>query len=167
MSGVKYRNQIAESDLSPEEKNNAIKALEETLEEVRSGLINDFRMSIRGYQRAWHSNDSAVSGRARELEQRGFYIMKMGAKGALPTDIWNIVTEDTWRTDSHCAVYPEELLRIPILATCPKNGIILDPFSGTGTTVAAALKLGRKGMGIDLSQEYINVSRQRISKIIQ
>ena len=167
VSGVKYRKQIAESDLSPEEKNNAIKALEETLEEVRSGLINDFRMSIRGYQRAWHSNDSAVSGRARELEQRGFYIMKMGAKGALPTDIWNIVTEDTWRTDSHCAVYPEELLRIPILATCPKNGIILDPFSGTGTTVAAALKLGRKGMGIDLSQEYINVSRQRISKIIQ
>ena len=167
VSGVKYKKQIAESDLSPEEKNNAIKALEETLEEVRSGLINDFRMSIRGYQRAWHSNDSAVSGRARELEQRGFYIMKMGAKGALPTDIWNIVTEDTWRTDSHCAVYPEELLRIPILATCPKNGIILDPFSGTGTTVAAALKLGRKGMGIDLSQEYINVSRQRISKIIQ
>ena len=43
--------------------------------------------------------------------------MKIGANGHLPSDIWDIVPEDTWRKDSHCAVFPEELLRIPILAT--------------------------------------------------
>lgn len=166
VSGKKYRKLINESTvLSEEEKTAALKALEETLDSVRSGELNDFRMTIRGVQRAWHSNNTAVSGRAKELETKGFYIMKIGSKGCLPTDIWNIVTEDTWRKDNHCAVFPEELLRIPILATCPKGGVVLDPFNGTGSTVAAALKLGRRAIGIDLSEEYINISEKRISQI--
>ncbi len=101
---------------------------------------------------------------AKELVNRGYYIMRMSAKGHLPSDVWNIVTEDTWRTDTHCAVYPEELLRIPILATCKKNGIVLDPFSGTGTTVSAAIKLGRRGVGIELSPEYHRSAQQRIAQ---
>ena len=89
--------------------------------------------------------------------------MKIGANGHLPSDIWDIVPEDTWRKDSHCAVFPEELLRIPILATCPPSRVVLDPFSGTGSTSAAALKLGRKAKGIDLSKEYIDLSIKRVS----
>lgn len=126
--------------------------------------MNDFRMTIRGVQRAWHSNNTEISGRAKELQNKGFYIMKMGSMGYIPGDIWNIVPEDTWRKDSHCAVFPEELLRIPILATCPTGGIVLDPFSGTGSTVAA-VRLGRRGIGIDLSSEYITVAQQRMNKI--
>ena len=136
--------------------------MDETLAEIRAGVVNDFRMTIRGVQRAWHSDSVKISGRAKELVNRGYYITKMYAKGHLPSDVWNIVPEDTWRTDNHCAVYPEELLRIPILATCPENGIVLDPFSGTGTTVLAALKLGRRGVGIDLSAEYVKISEERI-----
>lgn len=167
VSGKKYRKLIAEStDLSEEEKNAAFQALDETLDEVRAGILNDFRMTIRGVQRAWHSDNTKVSGRAKELESKGYYIIKIKSKGYLPTDIWNIVTEDTWRKDNHCAVFPEELLRIPILATCPKGGIVLDPFSGTGSTVAAALKLGRRGIGIDLSEKYIINSIERVEKII-
>ena len=163
VSGKKYRQQIEESQvLTPEEKYAATKALDDMLRQVINGEVNDFRMTIRGVQRAWHSNDTSISGRAKELQERGFYIMKIGAKGHLPTDIWDIVPEDTWRKDNHCAVFPEELLRIPILATCPEDGIVLDPFSGTGSTVAAALKLGRRGIGIELSEEYLNVSRHRI-----
>ena len=166
VSGKKYRRLIAESTvLSEEEKKAALQALDETLEEVRTGILNDFRMTIRGAQRAWHSENTKVSGRAKELEAKGFYVMKIKSKGCLPTDIWNIVTEDTWRKDNHCAVFPEELLRIPILATCPKGGIVLDPFSGTGSTVAAALKLGRRGIGIDLSEDYILSSIKRIEEI--
>lgn len=167
VSGKKYRKLITESTaLTEAEKEAALEALDGAIEAVRKGELNDFRMTIRGAQRAWHSDNSAVSGRARELETKGFYIMKIGAKGCLPTDIWNIVTEDTWRKDSHCAVFPEELLRIPILATCPEDGVVLDPFSGTGSTVAAALKLGRQGIGIELSEEYFTNSEQRILKII-
>ena len=166
VSGKKYRKQIQESTvLTEQEKINAEKALDATLAEIRAGLVNDFRMTIRGVQRAWHSDNTKISGRAKELVNRGYYIMKIYAKGHLPSDVWDIVTEDTWRTDSHCAVYPEELLRIPILATCPEGGIVLDPFNGTGTTVSAALKLGRCGVGIDLSPEYIKTSEDRINNI--
>jgi len=166
VNGSKYKKLIKESaELTKEEKKNALQALEETLAAVKNGDLNDFRMTIRGAQRAWHSNDTRVSGRAKELETKGFYIMKIGAKGCLPTDIWDIVTEDTWRKDNHCAVFPESLLKIPILATSPLDGIVLDPFSGTGSTVAASIKLGRKGIGIDLSKKYLEISMKRISNI--
>lgn len=166
VSGKKYRTQIKNStELSEDEKKNALAALDETLARIRRGEVNDFRMTIRGVQRPWHSDNTKVSGRAKELQEKGFYIMNIGAKGALPTDIWNIVPEDTWRKDNHYAVFPEELLRIPILATCPKGGWVLDPFSGTGSTVAAAIKLGRKGIGIDLSEEYTNVAKQRVMEL--
>ncbi len=165
VSGKKYRRLIRESsELTAQEKINAEKALDEVLAEIRAGLVNDFRMTIRGAQRTWHGNNTKISGRAKELVNRGYYIMRMSAKGHLPSDVWNIVTEDTWRTDTHCAVYPEELLRIPILATCKKNGIVLDPFSGTGTTVSAAIKLGRRGVGIELSPEYHRSAQQRIAQ---
>lgn len=167
VSGKKYRKMIKESqELTEQEKINAERALDEVLAEIRMGLVNDFRMTIRGAQRSWHSDNVKISGRAKELVNKGYYIMRMSSKGHLPTDVWNIVTEDKWRTDSHCAVYPEELLRIPILSTCPLGGVVLDPFSGTGTTVAAALKLGRTGIGIDLSEEYIRVSQQRIQSLL-
>lgn len=166
VSGKKYRKIIRESnELTEQEKINAEKALDEVLAEIRMGLVNDFRMTIRGAQRAWHSDNTKISGRAKELVNRGYYIMRISSKGHLPSDVWDIVPEDTWRTDCHCAVYPEELLRIPISATTPKNGIVLDPFSGTGTTVAAALKLGRRGVGIELSPEYLRISQQRINSI--
>ena len=164
VSGVKYRKMISESTvLTEEEKSNALQALDDTLEKVRNGELNDFRMTIRGAQRPWHSDKTEISGRAKELETKGFYIMKIGANGHLPSDIWDIVPEDTWRKDSHCAVFPEELLRIPILATCPPQGTVLDPFSGTGSTASAALKLGRKAKGIDLSKDYIELSKKRVS----
>ena len=59
-------------------------------------------------------------------------------------------------------VFPEELLRVPILSTCPVGGIVLDPFSGTGSTVDAAVRLGRKGIGIDLSNQYTEVAKRRL-----
>lgn len=167
VSGKKYRMQIAESnELSAEEKENAIKALDEVIEEIRDGKVNDFRMTIRGAQRAWHGNDKALSGRASELFKRGFYILKIHSEGHIPSDIWNIVPEDKWRKDNHCAVFPEELLRIPLLATCPENGIVFDPFCGTGTTISAAIKLNRRGIGIELYPEYIRISQKR-TPIIQ
>ena len=88
--------------------------------------------------------------------------MKMRKKGFLPSDIWRIVPEDTWRKDTHCAVFPEELLKTPILSTCPKGGIVLDPFSGTGSTVHAAVLLERKGIGIDLSNQYTEIAKRRL-----
>lgn len=167
VSGKKYRKQILESlVLSNIEKSEAMKALEETIQEMEAGKIVDFRMTIRGEQRTFHSDKPQISGRAKEIETKGYYILKMGANGHLPSDIWRIAPEDIWRKDAHYAVFPEELLLNPIKATCPCNGIVLDPFSGTGSTVGTAIKLNRRGIGIDLSSEYNAIAEKRVAQTI-
>lgn len=165
VTGKKYREQIvASSDLSASERQQAMQALDCAIEEMRSGEIVDFRMTIRGRQRTFHSDNGKVSGRAKELQGKGYYILKMRSKGHLPSDIWRIVPEDKWRTDAHYAVFPEELLMNPIKATCPQRGIVLDPFCGTGSAVCAALNLDRRAMGIDISADYLRIAEQRVSE---
>jgi len=162
VSGVRYRRQIELSTaLNDNERINASKALEQVLEEVRIGKISDFRMIIRGQQRATHSDSTKVSGRARELTECGFYFLKYHPNGSKPSDVWDILPEDTQKRKLHFAPYPEDLCKIPILATCPKSGIVLDPFSGTGTTNLVAYQLKRKSIGIDISGEYIAIARER------
>jgi len=68
--------------------------------------------------------------------------------------VWTIPTKGF--TGAHFAVYPEELCITPIKAGCQKNGIILDPFMGSGTTGVVARKLGRKFIGIELSKKYLD-----------
>jgi site-specific DNA-methyltransferase (adenine-specific) len=159
---VRYRRQIELSTaLSEGEKGAAFKALDDILEEVRAGRLADFRMIIRGQQRTTHSDSQRVSGRARELAENGFYFMKYHPNGSKPGDVWDILPEDTQKRSLHFAPYPEDLCRMPILATCPKDGVVLDPFSGTGTTSLVAFTLGRKSVGIDISEEYLNAARER------
>jgi DNA modification methylase len=139
VSGDKYKRLIEESDyLSQQEKKHALTALEGTLELMRRGELNDLRMTIRGGQRTLHSNNGSVSGRARELEEKGFFIITSKAKGFMPSDVWRIVPEDECREDAHYAVFPIELLKTPILATTPIGGVVLDPFVGTGSAVTPA-----------------------------
>lgn len=67
---------------------------------------------------------------------------------------------DTWQVPpspgngNHKATFSPELVRIPILATTPPEGIVLDPFNGTGTTMRFARSRGFRSVGIDLSEEY-------------
>jgi DNA modification methylase len=160
--GIKYRRQLELSTvLTASEKRAAQIALDAMLREVAMGKIADFRMIIRGQQRTTHSDAQSVSGRARELRERGFYFLRYHPKGSKPSDVWDILPEDTQRRQSHFAPYPEDLCRIPILATCPPRGIVLDPFCGTGTTMLVAQRMGRRSIGIDLSAEYLDLARKR------
>jgi DNA modification methylase len=162
VSGVRYRRQIELSTaLGPAEKAAAFAALDSILDDVRLGRLADFRMIIRGQQRATHSDAEQVSGRARELAERGFYVLKYHPEGAKPGDVWDILPEDTQKRARHFAPYPEDLCRIPILATCPQAGVVLDPFAGTGTTNAVAFRLGRKSIGLEISDEYVAVAQDR------
>ncbi len=154
VSGVRYRRQIQRSTaLSPTERMAAL---------VAAGELFDFRMVIRGEQRVTHSASTAVSGRANELARDGFYILPYHRGGSKPGDVWEIVPEDTWRRDAHSAPFPEDLCTIPVLATCPPGGIVLDPFVGTGTAIVAAVRHGRRGIGIDLSAEYLRTAQERL-----
>ena len=167
VSGVRYRRQIESSPvLSDSERESALSALDNILTEMGDGLVSDFRMIIRGNQRATHSDSARVSGRAKELHDKGFYIIRAHPKGSKPSDVWDIVPEDTQQRKLHFAPYPVELCRIPILATCPPGGIVLDPFCGTGTTLLAALELGRKSVGIDLSLRYLEYAEDRCRRLL-
>jgi site-specific DNA-methyltransferase (adenine-specific) len=166
VSGVRYRRQIELStSLTNSERRAAMKALDAMLEEVRRGRLSDFRMIIRGAQRTTHSDSERVSGRAREIRERGFYFLRYHPNGAKPPDVWDIIPEDTQKRARHFAAYPEDLCRIPILATCPKGGVVLDPFTGTGTTNVVAYRLGRKSIGIDVSREYLGIAEARCAGV--
>lgn len=165
VSGVRYKRQIELStDLTMEEKKNALSALNETLNEISEGQLSDFRMVIRGQQRATHSDSEKVSGRAKELRDKGYYFLRYHPKGSKPSDVWDILPEDTQNRKKHYAAYPEDLCKIPILATCPPDGIVIDPFCGTGTTMLVAKAFERKSIGIDLSEEYLKLAKERCSE---
>ena len=66
----------------------------------------------------------------------------------------------------HSTQKPESLLRRIILATSRPGDVVLDPFSGSGTTVAVARKLGRIGIGIEREKKYITISAKRIAAIV-
>jgi len=63
---------------------------------------------------------------------------------------------------SHYAAYPTELCRTPIMASCPENGIVLDPFMGSGSTGVMAKQLGRRFVGVDTSPAYCAMAEYRI-----
>lgn len=163
VSGIKYRRQIELStSLSQDEKGNALKQLENVLDRIKQGELSDFRMVIRNQQRTTHSDSAKLSGRAKELQEKGFYFLFYNPKGTMPNDVWDIIPEDSQHRKLHFAPYPEELCIIPIKSTCPMDGIVLDPFSGTGTTMKVAFELGQKSIGIDISNEYIKLAKNRI-----
>ncbi len=167
VSGVRYRRQIELSTaLSDSEKEAAFGALEAMLKNIADGEIADFRMIIRGRQRATHSDSEKVSGRAKELYEKGFYFLRYHPEGSKPSDVWDIIPEDTQKRRLHFAPYPVDLCRIPILATCPADGVVLDPFAGTGTTMLVAKNLGRKSVGIDISRKYLEISRDRCDSLL-
>jgi DNA modification methylase len=164
--GVRYRRQIELSTaLNATEKTAALEALEAMLRELAEGRLSDFRMVIRGRQRATHSDSPAVSGRARELQERGYCFLRYHPRGSKPGDVWDILPEDTQGRSqgrgAHYAPFPADLCRIPILATCPSDGVVLDPFCGTGTAMAVAAELGRRSIGIDVAKEYVALAGER------
>lgn len=89
-------------------------------------------------------------------------ILKNADKGRIKRAVWSINTKPF--KGCHYAPYPEELITTPIKACCPKGGIVLDPFMGSGTTGAVAVKNGCNFIGFELSKEYCAISTARIEE---
>lgn len=77
-------------------------------------------------------------------------------------DVWEVNTKPC--KEAHFATYPFELIKPCILAGCPENGIVLDPFMGSGTTAIVARSLNRNYLGIELNPEYIKIAHKRLEK---
>lgn len=66
--------------------------------------------------------------------------------------------------DAHFAVFPDKLIEPCILAGSPDGGLVLDPFLGTGTVAAAAKRLGRHYIGIELNPKYAEIALKRVNQ---
>ena len=77
-------------------------------------------------------------------------------------DVWSVNVKPC--SEAHFATYPFELIKPCILAGCPENGIVLDPFMGSGTTAIVARSLNRNYLGVELNPEYIKIAHKRLEK---
>ncbi|OJT22998.1 site-specific DNA-methyltransferase [Archangium sp. Cb G35] len=65
---------------------------------------------------------------------------------------------------SHPTQKPVSLLERVIEASTPEDAVVLDPFNGSGTTGVAAMKLGRRYVGIDMDEQYLKLSQKRLAE---
>ena len=83
-------------------------------------------------------------------------------KGRNKRTVWSISLSKF--REAHFAVYPESLVSTCVNASCPPEGVVLDPFSGAGTTALVARKTGRKFIAIDCVPEYIKIAKERLKR---
>ena len=91
--------------------------------------------------------------------------------GKMPDDVWGgyprVCGTFKERAGWHPCQMPESLLKRIIAASSNQGDCVLDPFSGSGTTAAAACQLGRSYVGIEISEEYVENSNKRLAQLKQ
>jgi site-specific DNA-methyltransferase (cytosine-N4-specific) len=102
------------------------------------------------------------------VKQRKYYFdaeaVAVPSKGArqtkTPPSVWTIATSPSGK--SHKAVFPEQLVILPLLATCPKDGVLLDPFCGSATALVAAItqERERRVIGIDIGEAALEEAKR-------
>jgi len=95
--------------------------------------------------------------------------LRASPMGRLPDDVWTefprVCGTFKERAGFHGCQMPEALLMRIVMATSNPGEIVLDPFVGSGTTAVAAKRLGRKYIGIDLSEEYARHTEERLANV--
>ena len=85
--------------------------------------------------------------------------------GRLPGSVWEVATQPFQAPEElgvdHYAAFPMEFPRRIIAGWCPADGVVLDPFGGTGTTALVAKAMGRHGISVDLSGDYCRLAQWR------
>ena len=121
---------------------------ESTIREVGIAYRNE---STKMYERQMAQDPSDVKRRIiKSLADRG---------GSMMPDVWWFAPSSY--KGSHSATFPEPLPEICITASSRPGDIVLDPFAGSGTTLAVARRLGRKSIGIEISPEYVKQVNER------
>ncbi|MCK5000927.1 MAG: site-specific DNA-methyltransferase, partial [Anaerohalosphaera sp.] len=112
-------------------------------------------------------NDTAV--RVLSDRQKIYKDKRANPAGKLPDDVWNefprICGTFEERQGWHPCQMPESILARIIRASSNPGDLVLDPFSGSGTTPVTAAKLERRYSGIDISEEYVKETRKRLQLV--
>jgi DNA modification methylase len=115
------------------------------------------------------ANSEFHTGKTGE-HQPGADTLGIGAQaGSIPWEgftrqkrsVWTVTTKPF--KGAHFATFPPDLIEPCILAGCPKDGIVLDPFFGAGTVGVVAKKHGRRWIGIELNKEYVALAEKRLA----
>lgn len=87
-------------------------------------------------------------------------------RGANPGNVWEFshVHYCNENRQSHPTQKPEGLIERIVLASSNKNDLVLDPFSGSGTTLRVCQQLSRNCIGIEINQEYVDLTNERLVK---
>ena len=98
----------------------------------------------------------------------GIHVGKMGTRFVNPTgrnkrSVWTVATKPF--KGAHFATFPPDLIEPCILAGSAPDTLVLDPFSGAGTTGVVAVQHGRRYIGIELNPDYLEMSRKRIQLV--
>ena len=103
--------------------------------------------------------------------KQGYLLKDYGGKkdklhpfGPLVSDVWTDIhrIKHNKKRDPHPCQLPIHLLDRLILLATDEGDIVLDPFSGTGTTAISAKRLGRKYIGFELDNEYVEISKRKL-----
>jgi DNA modification methylase len=111
-------------------------------------------------KKSWHNHENdALMGNGQQ--KRGEPFQKLNFPyGRIKRCVWKIPTRGF--PEAHFATFPPELIETPIKATCPTEGLVLDPFMGAGTVGLVAMQNARNFLGIELNQSYIDMAMERL-----
>lgn len=111
---------------------------------------------------AAQADRAAATGQPGNVNSAGVH-SRPGPPGRNARSVWHLSPQPF--PEAHFATFPLALAERCVLAGCRPGGVVLDPFSGSGTTGLAATKHGRRYVGIDLSAEYLDLSlRTRLAQ---
>lgn len=160
--GKKYLELIEKSALSPDQKERARIELSEVVDEVKSGSISGFRMKIKGIHSLPFGGQDG--GRMIQLDKKGFTIIRIPGNTIKRDVILSPV--GSIKGNIHPAIYPETIISDLITLLSPKNGVVLDPYIGSGTTAIAATKNDRHYIGFEIIPEYCDLASRRIADLL-
>lgn len=95
-----------------------------------------------------------------------YYRARNNMRGANPGDVWNFshVHYSNPNRQDHPTQKPEGLIERMVLASSDEQDVVLDPFSGSGTTLRVCQQLNRSGIGFELNPKYVEMTESRLSK---
>jgi len=118
----------------------------------------------------FHAGKTAVHQSGRASKKRGEFNGKTGDAAFRSIkdyrnkrSVWTVATAPY--KEAHFATFPKKLIEPCILAGCPEGGTVLDPFAGSGTTLAVAVEHNRNAVGIELNPEYIELIHKRMGNV--
>ena len=117
--------------------------------------------NYKGGQNKGRENNCAVS--TYKFEGGDYLVTPGNPNGRNKRCVWDITTKPY--KEAHFATFPEDLVKPMIQAGSPKDGIVLDIFAGSGTTLKVAKEMGRNYIRIELNPEYIPLIQKRLDSV--